>query len=63
MGIFMDLKKVFDNIDVILINKLKYYGINGPWNELIKQNLSDRTCQTKVKHYLSSPQTIKFGVP
>lgn len=64
VGIFIDLKKAFDSIDTnILIKKLQYYGINGPYNELLESYLSDRTCQTKVKDAMSEPKIINFGVP
>lgn len=64
VGIFIDLKKAFDSIDTkILIKKLQYYGINGPYKDLLESYLTDRTCQTKIKNILSEPKIIKFGVP
>ena len=64
IGIFIDLRKAFDSIDNnILIKKLKLYGIDGPYNDLLKSYLSDRTCFTVINNVSSTKNHIKFGVP
>lgn len=63
-GIFIDLKKAFDSIDnEILIKKLPYYGIRGPFIKLINSYLTDRICQTIVNNSISQSNQIKYGVP
>ena len=63
-GIFLDLSKAFDSIDNnILVEKLKIYGIRGPFNNLIKSYLSNRKCLTVINDVKSSTKCIKFGVP
>ena len=64
LGIFIDLKKAFDSIDnEILIKKLEYYGISGPYNELIGSYLRDRNIYTFLNETKSESQFIKYGVP
>lgn len=64
IGIFIDLKKAFDSIDnEILISKLKHYGIDGPYNNLLKSYVSNRYCITEINNVRSDKQYIKFGVP
>lgn len=64
IGIFIDLKKAFDSLDnSILIKKLEYYGIRGPYNKLIESYLTNRKCITHVRDVVSSTRQIKFGVP
>lgn len=63
-GIFIDLKKAFDTIDnKILINKLPYYGISGPYNKLIESYLINRRTYTYLNNMNSNENNIKFGVP
>ena len=64
IGVFIDLKKAFDSIDInILIEKLKYYGIVGPYNTLLESYLKDRNICTIVNNNKSNPKNIKYGVP
>lgn len=63
IGIFIDLKKAFDTIDnTILIEKLKYYGIDGPFNDLLKSYVDNRKCFTEINGCISDSKTIKYGV-
>lgn len=64
IGIFIDLKKAFDSIDnKILVKKLEYYGISGPFNYLIKSYLTNRYCMTQVDTKISMKDKVEFGVP
>lgn len=64
IGIFIDLKKAFDSIDnEILVKKLEYYGINGPYNDLIKSYLKNRKIYTLINETKSKKMPIKYGVP
>jgi hypothetical protein len=41
-GVFCDIRKAFDCLDhVILMSKMKFYGITGKTYQLIKSYLSD----------------------
>jgi len=63
-GIFLDLKKAFDTLDTnILIEKLKVYGISGPYNNLIKSYLTNRQNTAKIGNIYSKFTYIKYGVP
>lgn len=58
------MKKAFDSIDnTILINKLNYYGIVGPYNKLLESYLFGRKCVTSINNRVSSEKEIKFGIP
>ena len=64
IGIFIDLQKAFDSIDnSILIKKLSYYGINGPYNRLISSYVANRSVYTQIKQVESKQNPIKYGVP
>ena len=64
LGIFLDLKKAFDSIDIdILIDKLSYYGINGPYQHLISSYLTERKSFTYVNNTYSECNNVKYGVP
>lgn len=64
LGIFIDLKKAFDSIDLnILVNKLHYYGITGPFNDLLKSYVTGRHIYTYINSTKSQPMPINFGVP
>lgn len=64
IGIFIDLKKAFDSIDTkILIKKLHYYGITGPFNDLLNSYLTNRKIYTQIGNTKSNEMSIEFGVP
>ena len=64
IGIFIDFQKAFDTIDNnILIKKLEYYGITGPFNALLKSYITNRSCITKIGQELSIQKIIEYGVP
>ena len=60
----MDLSKAFDTLDhSILINKLKYYGIQGCALDLIKNYLSNRQQGVEINNIKSSFINLSTGVP
>ena len=64
VSIFMDLSKAFDTLDhKILINKLKYYGINGTPLCWFMSYLSNGTQYVEMNNVISSRSTISTGVP
>ena len=64
VSIFMDLSKAFDTLDhKILIDKLKYYGINGTPLCWFMSYLSSRTQYVEINNHISSRSTISTGVP
>jgi hypothetical protein len=68
-GIFCDLSKAFDYVDHdILLEKLKFYGILGTANNLIKSYLTNRFQRVKIRNnqfmnYYSDWDNVKQGVP
>ena len=68
-GIFCDLTKAFDCVDHrILLNKLKFYGITGNANKLIKSYLTERYQRVTIRNtvsnmYYSKWNKITKGVP
>ena len=65
IGIFIDLQKAFDSIDnsILILKKLSYYGINGPYNRLISSYVANRSVYTQIKQVESKQNPIKYGVP
>lgn len=64
IGIFIDLSKAFDTIEHSkLLEKLKYYGIRGRCNDILKSYLSERTQKTKFQGVYSDSCKAEFGVP
>ena len=53
LGVFIDLSKVFNTVNQILIKKLQYYGIDDTTLEWFKSYLSNR------KQYISSHDVSK----
>ena len=64
IGIFLDLSKAFDTIDLdILFTKLEYYGIRDAALQWIKSYFSYRYQFVQFNQTCSPMQTIKCGVP
>ena len=64
LSILIDLKKAFDIVNhKILIDKLKFYGIQGIPSLLIESYLSNRKQFLKIGDHKSSIKPIKMGVP
>ena len=63
-GIFVDLEKAFDTVHHdILCEKLKFYGLRGNVNKLIKSYLSDRRQFVSINGYDSDVKEVTCGVP
>jgi hypothetical protein len=66
-GIFCDLHKAFDCINhVVLLEKLKFYGVSGKFNSLVKSYLDGRHQKVILSHNNSPESTwekVKQGVP
>ena len=63
-GIFVDLEKAFDTVDhYILCEKLKFYGIYGICNKLIKSYLTGRKQYVSLNGFNSDILNIDCGVP
>ena len=64
INIYLDLSKAFDTIDhLILIDKLKYYGINGTNLNLFSSYLNNRNQYTEIDHIKSNMLPITTGIP
>ena len=64
INIYLDLTKAFDTIDhLILIDKLKYYGINGTNLNLFSSYLNNRKQYTEIYHIKSNMLPITTGIP
>ena len=62
--IFLDLSKAFDCVDhQILFTKLYNYGVRGLPLKLFQNYLTNRTQQTIINNYKSTPLPITCGVP
>jgi hypothetical protein len=68
-GIFCDLQKAFDCINhVVLLEKLKFYGVSGKFYNLLKSYLDGR-CQKVILNHNnnnnieSTWEIVKQGVP
>ena len=62
--LMLDLKKAFDTVNHnILIKKLKFYGIRGIANNLMKNYLSNRRQNVFIDQQSSSSLSITDGVP
>ena len=64
-GIFIDLQKAFDTVDldILLKNKLKFYGFRGLTNDWFSSYLLGRKQYVSLSGETSSYQNIKHGVP
>ena len=63
-SIFIDLSKAFDTLDhQILLNKLNYYGIEGPQLQWFKSYLTGRLQSVKYNNIISCKLELTTGVP
>ena len=63
-GIFIDLEKAFDTVNHdILCEKLKYYGLRGNVNKLIRSYLTNRKQFVSINGFDSSLRNLLCGVP
>ena len=63
-GVFVDLEKAFDTVHHdILCEKLKFYGLRGNINKLLKSYLSDRKQFVSINGFDSEVQNVTCGVP
>ena len=63
-GVFVDLEKAFDTVyHDILCEKLKFHGLRGKVNELLKSYLSDRKQFVTINGLDSGTKDITCGVP
>ena len=63
-SIYLDFRKAFDTVPhKRLINKLKAYGVNGPFLDWIESFLSNRKQRVKVNNSYSNYSSVKSGIP
>ena len=63
-GIFIDLKKAFDTVDLkILLDKLRFYGFRGIINDWFESFLCSRSQTTQIENHISNKSTVTHGVP
>jgi hypothetical protein len=63
-GVFVDLEKAFDTVHHdILCEKLKFYGLRGNINKLLKSYLSDRKQFVSINGSDSEVHDVTCGVP
>ena len=63
-GVFVDLEKAFDTVNHnILIKKLHYYGIVGPYNSWLQSYLTNRKQSVTLGDSTSDLKSITCGVP
>ena len=64
IAVFVDLKKAFDTVNhEILLNKLRYYGIDNTELKWFSSYLNDRKQYTVIDGAMSSESNINHGVP
>ena len=64
-GIYLDLARAFDtvNVEILLKKKLSKYGITGTAHTLLKSYLNQRTHKLKFNDIVSDERNISCGVP
>ena len=63
-GVFIDLQKAFDSVDLnILVKKLNYYGVRGIPSDWFNSYLHNRKQFVTINGFNSSLKSIKYGVP
>ena len=61
---FLDLKKAFDSVNIdILLEKLKYYGLEGTEMNWFASYLKGRSQCVRIGDHISSPLPLNAGVP
>ena len=64
ISIFLDLSKAFDTLDhLILLDKLKYYGLNSTAIKLMESYLSNREQYVDFSNTKSEVKRVSTGVP
>ena len=65
ISIFLDLSKAFDLLDhnILLLYKLKYYGINSNSLQLLENYLTNRKQYIEFEKHKSYMKNITVGVP
>ncbi len=64
VNIFLDLSKAFDNLDhYILLDKLKYYGLDGLSLKLMESYITNRKQYVNIDGTDTEELTLKTGVP
>lgn len=63
-GIYLDLARAFDTVDIsILLKKLTRYGIGEEAHDLLKSYLTERTHRLRYNDTVSGDCEVKCGVP
>ena len=64
LGLYLDLKKAFDTVDVeLLLKKLHKYGIRNTCYKMLRSYLTDRIQCVKIRNTLSTFKQVTIGVP
>ncbi len=64
INVFLDLSKAFDTINLtILLEKLKYYGIDGIALKLMESYMTNRTPYVEIDGVKSDLLNLSTGVP
>jgi hypothetical protein len=64
LGLFLDLQKAFDTVDIeLLLKKLHKYGIKSTAYKMFQSYLTNRLQCVKIRGKLSTCKNISIGVP
>ena len=64
LGLYLDLKKAFDTVNVtILIDKLYHIWVRGDMLKMITSYFTNRTQQVEVNGHVSELRKTSLGVP